>query len=430
MKNSKTVIFLLCLAALISCGEDRTKEFFEQTKETQWIYTTMKKCYMWKDQIKPQERSKFFVPASNFFSSLLYKDDKASFFTDSVYKGDYGMSFTLMRAPVGDNPSQVYALVLFVEPESPAGKAGVRRGTWISAINGKKLSTSSTPQLTSGDEIELATEYIEYDDLEDKRIWMQGDTITVGPSAPYNLSDIYVDTVHTVRDRNVGYILCNGFDSDDFADRINKIAGKFVARDVTDIVIDLRYNTGGSIANASCLASMLVPSERFGTPFCILSKGDNEVDTVYNYVQPQYTFHDKNIHFITGAETKGAAELLVSSVNIARGAYEVMTFGKSSVGSSMMVEKIDSPYGFSINPAVAYAFLPDGSILPEAGVTPDYVLDELAQKEQAIYLLGSTQEYLLYNVIYKITNGTLPEEHHAVQESVTVYTPQRRGYLR
>ena len=61
MRNSIFVLITLTLLTFVSCGEDRTHEFFEQTKENQWIYSTMKSHYLWSDKIKPQERSKFFV---------------------------------------------------------------------------------------------------------------------------------------------------------------------------------------------------------------------------------------------------------------------------------------------------------------------------------------------------------------------------------
>lgn len=430
MKNKNFVaIYLLSLFALLSCGDDRTQEFFDLTKENQWIYSTMRQEYLWSDKIKPQERSKFFVSASNFFNSLLYKDDNSSFFTDSVYSGDYGLTFTLMRDPILEVPNRVYALVLYVEPGSPAAIAGIRRGTWISAVNGKKLSTSSSSVLTSGENVQLATEYIEYDDMEDRRYWVQDDTVAVSASVPYEMTDIHIDSVYSVRDRNVGYLLCNSLNDDDFIDRINSISERFISRNVTDIVVDLRYNNGGSIANAAYLASLLVPSSLIGTPFCTLKKNDNVVDTLYNYVSTEYTLSDKRVFFITGEATKGVAELLVASVDASRAAYDVMTVGGKSAGSNVMVESHASPYGFSINPATAYAYSSDGKIVSAGGIKPDYELNDLEQIEQQIYPLGDEREYLLYSITYIITNGTLPANSSAAP-GYRISVPYRCDYIR
>ena len=401
-------LFAIFIPALfVGCGEDRTQEFFEQTKENQWIYTTMRSHYLWSNQIKPQERSRFFIPSSNFFSSLLYKEDKASFYSDAIYKGDYGMNVVLKRDPINVTPSQVYALVLSVEPGSPADKAGIRRGTWISVVNGKKLSMSGTSLFKNGDEIKLATEYIEYDDAENKNFWQHGDTLTVEASTSYELCDIVMDSVYTEGGKNIGYILCNRFNNDDFAKRIDGISAKFINNNVTDIVVDLRYTDEGSMSNACYLASVLVPSELAGTPFCTLRKSEKDVNATYEYIHPQYTLCDKKVYFITGSATKGVAELLVSSVNASRDTYDVMTLGENSAGSNVMVEKMVSPYGFSINPATAYLYSSDGTIISNKGITPDYKIDEQAQTG-IVYPLGNPQEYILYNAIYLISKGALP----------------------
>ena len=409
MRNKN--IFILCittLLTLISCGEDRTKEYEELTKENQWIYNTMKDVYLWKEDIKTPERSQFFNVSSKFFSSLLNKNDKASFLTDSLSMDNYGMSVALMRDPIAENPSQVYALVLFVEPNSPAHKAGIERGTWISAVNNNKLTISSESTFLQGDAVKLTTEYIEFDNEANNYFWVQSDTIELGASASYTACNICIDSIYTVRNKNIGYILCNNFDGDDFATKTDNILEKFLTKNVSDVIIDLRYNSGGVIVNAVKLASMIVPTGLAGTPFCTFKNKEEETDTVYNYTEQPFNIGDKKIYFIIGEETKGTAELVVSSVNASRDMYDVLTIGAKTAGINLMVENISSPYGFSISPATAVAYTSNGEILQTAGISPDYSFDELEQKNN-IYPLGEEQEYLLYNAFYIITNGTSPE---------------------
>ena len=408
MRNKNIVI--LCarsILALFSCGEDRTHEYYELTKENQWIYNTMKDVYLWKENIKTPERSQFFNEFSKFFSSLLSKNDNASFFTDEFSTDNYGMSVTLMRDPIAETPSKVYALVLFVEPGSAAHKAGIRRGTWISAVNNKELTISSESTLLKGEAAKLTTEYIEFDNEENRHFWVKGNTIEIEASAPHTSSNIYLDSIYNVRDKKVGYVVCNSFDGDDFTGKTHATIEKFLENGVTDIVIDLRYNTGGNIANATNLASMLVPSGCTGTPFGTLKDSNEEVDTIYNYSEQPYNVSDKKIYFIIGNNTTGTAELLASSVNASRTMYDVLIIGTASAGVNIMVENIISPYGFSINPAIAYTYCSNSKKLPEEGITPDYSIDELENKTN-IHALGEEQEYLLYNAFYIITNGTVP----------------------
>ena len=50
--------------------------------------------------------------------------------------------------------------------------------------------------------------------------------------------------------------------------------------------------------------------------------------------------------------------------------------------------------------------LENGDIL--TAISPDFQLDELKLIEN-IHTLGSGQEYILYNIVYYITNGSMPE---------------------
>lgn len=400
-------LLVIIMFALSSCGEDRTHEYFKKTKENQWIYDTMKEVYLWRDEIKSPEYSQFFVPSKNFFSSLLHKEDIVSHFTDTVSAGDYGMTLAVMRDPISERPSKVYALVLFVEHGSPAYAAGIERGMWISSANGKSFTTSNYSQLTTGNGVDVGTERMDYDDDADKYYWTATDTVAIGAAAPYSVANIVIDSVYSIRNKKVGYMLCNSFDGEDFKDRCDEVFSEFLSEDVSEVVIDLRYNSGGSITNASYMASSLVPATLAGTPFSILKDSKGDIDTTYNYTESLFSLGEKKIYFLTGSRTKGSAELLAGSVNSSRSMYDVMTVGEATAGSSIIVEEIVSPYGFSINPATAVACMPNGEPFSESDSKPDYIVNELDNKE--LHQLGNDQELLLYSTLYLIVNGHIPE---------------------
>lgn len=408
--NSLFTLLFISFITLISCGEDRTHEYLEQTKENQWIYTTMQNVYLWKEEIKAPAHSQYFTPYSKFFSSLLNKNDKASFFADGTSTYNYGMRFALMRDPIAEKPSQVYALVLFVEPNSAADIAGIKRGMWISAVNKKKLTTSSEKTLQQGDAAKLATEYIEFDNEAGTYFWVPNDTIDIMQAAPYEICSMPVDRIYTERDKNIGYVLCNNFDEENFIDKANAIIENFIAQDVSNIIIDLRYSTGGNIANAVSFASMLVPQNLADTPFCTLKDNNETTVATYNYTKQKFCVGDRKIYFIIGKETTGTAELLVSSVNASRDMYDVYIIGESSAGVNLMTEEIISPYGFTINPVTSVAYSANGEILPNDGIKADFTFDELEQVNN-IHPLGDKQEYLLYNTLYIIEYGTSATSH-------------------
>ncbi|MBQ8336224.1 MAG: hypothetical protein IJY44_01680 [Bacteroidaceae bacterium] len=406
-----TEIFLVSLLALLfsSCGEDRSHEYYELTKENQWIYNTMLDVYLWNGSITQPLQARFFDKPSNFFAALLHNNDKASFFTDTVSAGDYGMRLSVMYDPLLLYPRAVYALVTYVEPNSPAAKAGIERGAWISSANGKSFTKNNYSVLESGTGLAAGTEYIDYDDEKGIYYWVKSDTIAIGQSQPYERANISLDTVYAVRDKKAGYIFCNSFNGDDFKGKCDNVFSRFSAEDVQAVIIDLRYNSGGAIENAAYMASSLVPAGLSGTPFAVLKNSDNEIDTTYCYSEPLFSIGDKKLYFLIGEGTKSVAELLAASVNGSRSMYDAYIIGKRSSGTNIIVESIDSPYGFKISPATAIACLPDGTPLQAEGIGPDYEVDELEQIER-IYNIGNEQEFLLYNTLYHIANGYMPSD--------------------
>ena len=290
-----SLVIALVVAIFSSCGEDRTHEYYDLTAENQWIYSQMQEVYLWRDKIKEPSRSTFFSTPSKFFSTLLYSGDKTSFFTDTVSAGSYGMTLAVMRDPIGERPSKVYALVLMVEPGSPADVAGIERGTWMSSVDGATFTTTKYTVLQSGVGGDFATEYIEYDDEEQKYYWVPGDTLHVGPSVDYAARAVYLDTIYTVRSKNVGYLVLNNFSGEDFVQQTQDALLRFVANNVDDVIVDLRYCTGGSVANAASLASMFVEPALYGTPFGSLVDADAVPDTTYCYTRQQTTVCDKKL---------------------------------------------------------------------------------------------------------------------------------------
>ena len=207
-----------------------------------------------------------------------------------------------------------------------------------------------------------------------------------------------------MRSSKIGYILCNTLNGSTITEEFQDIILDFLSQDVTDIILDVRYCTGGTLENAANIASAFVPTSLAGTPFATLT--GKEEETLAHPVSP-VNASDKKLYIIMGNATKGAVETLIASVNASRGMYEVLTIGASTAGANVLTREFQSPFAFSINPAVALISASNGIELSAAGIAPDYPLDEL-EEIQHIYPLGNEREYILRNVQYLIVNGNMP----------------------
>lgn len=420
MKRPDTIFLLFAsLLILTACGEDRTYQYLELTKENQWIYAEMQNNYLWNDSIKKPERNKFFQESEDFFKGLLVKEDKSSYFTDSASLTSYGISFAVMRDPLGIKTSKCYALTLFVAPGSPAHKAGLKRGTWITAVGKSDITTSNYSILENGTHTTLSTSRIAINDEDNSYYWTEGDSLTMEQAVELEETILYLDTIYNIPNRKVGYIVYNRFETENDANGIYNAFKRMNDAGITDLILDLRYNHGGSLETAARVASCLVPPTATQDIFCEIKRNDSNSDknSTYMFTEESSRLDAENIYILTTKATSGTAEAFIAAMQNTLGSGRVKVLGSGTAGNNMYNETLQSPFNFTINPVTGNLYTSDGNILSPYGIHPNYAVDELSQL-YTVYPLGEQQEYMLYSTIYLITNGTLPQPQSDINVSI------------
>ncbi len=419
MKYNIVKYLLLTLIFVIGCGEDRTYEYLELTQENQWIFQKMQDVYLWNDSMKQPQEQKFFAKSNIFFESLLQKKDKYSHFADSAISTGYGISYTIMRDPLNKQRSKYYALVLFVEPGSPADNAGLKRGDWITKIGKSNINSNNYGYLDRGEATTIYTSRITLDEENMEYIWQNADTLQMNTATTLAPTGLYIDTVYNQRNHKIGYMVYKSF-SQESKEKTAKAIEKFKQKNITELIIDLRYNNSGSLSVCSELASMLISTDNIGKTFCKLTHNNlnSEQDTTYKYTSTN-TLALNKLYIICGTATLGAAETFISALQNTLGSNNAITIGEATTGKNIMTQEFESPYNFTINPATAFIENAEGESLYPYGITPSHTINELANFYN-IYKLGSTQEYLLYNTIFYIVNGTLPP-NATTSKAINIY---------
>ena len=130
----------------------------------------------------------------------------------------------------------------------------LKRGDIFYAIDGTPLTLSNYRSLlgASSYTLNLATY-----DAQNETLTPNNTSVSLSKTN-YSENPIYINQVINTGNNKVGYLMYNGFigsATNDLA--LNNVFGEFKSESINELVLDLRYNPGGSVRTAIWLASMM-----------------------------------------------------------------------------------------------------------------------------------------------------------------------------
>jgi len=350
----RIISFFLFIVIFINCKKDSAVApvpivIKEATDVNKFIYNGLKDYYLWVDQVPNLIAQKYtvkdslnaflntFTDPNTLFTSLLYKYqtiDKWSFIVDDAAIIDnwiQGISETMgydfMLARIGTT-GNVFGFVRYVYKGSPAEKAGLKRGDLFMKVNDQQLTETNYSTLLFNVltyKLSLATVSANVISLNGKSVSMTAVQMQENP--------IQLDTVLNVNNLKVGYLVYNGFNSD-FDIQLNDVFKKFKDASIDKLVLDLRYNGGGSVQTAIYLASMIygtstskvfVKSQYNANYQAYIISTDGAASLIENFTDkilktattaetPINTLNLTSLSVITSDNTASASELLINGL--------------------------------------------------------------------------------------------------------------------
>lgn len=261
MKLRHYLLLCLTMLTLASCREKATPD------ETAWekyyinIFagSMMSTYYLWADEIEnalkkwqtdadPVEKVKEVRYSADKWTQMLpsYSEMIGSMSSEGVSYG-YEFEFYLLQA----NSNAVCAVVTLCYPDTPAAEAGIKRGDVITKINGKSITTENYQDLYYSD-------------------FMGGTSCTLtmydGTMAKLQSRNVYENPVLECKVfdcdyKKVGYMVYTSFTLESCSNLIDACK-YFKEEGVKELILDLRYNSGGYVMTENLLASMLAPAEQ------------------------------------------------------------------------------------------------------------------------------------------------------------------------
>jgi len=453
-KKAFAVIALLAVAG--SCKEDEPLHPNEPVNN--WISANMNFWYYWTDQI-PAEQDRTLEPDA-FFKSLLSDEDRFSWIQENYQEllnslqgvnREAGYEFVLYRESEGSN--NVVSQVLYVKPNSPASTAGIKRGDLISQINSQQLTVDNYQSLlkaTSSDH----TISISALDITTKTFG-PAQTISISP-VEYTENPNYLSKVFAYDNRRIGYYVYNFFangppsSANQYTNEMDNIFSSFQSQGITDLILDLRFNSGGAESAAKNLASLVGRDVGIANIFvtheyneqvrsAILADPKLGESYLNNYFasKPQGVggfLTDARVYILTGSRTASASELIINGLRPFMEVYLIgnITVGKN-LGSVSLYDEDDPENTWGMQPIVTKLLNSLGQSNYANGFAPQQL-----EEDNSLYLypLGDPKERLLNVALQHITGspviGRRKEEYGPVLGDVISHSldlKRRSGLL-
>lgn len=416
-----------------------------------FIWKGLNLYYLWQENIPNLADDRFsnqgklnnFLQAydspETLFESLLYREDASGRKTDrwSVLFSDFRVLENLLQGTSKSNGMEyglsytdasqigVFGYVRYILPGTDAAGKDIHRGDIFYAINGTTLNRSNYQALLSE-----ATYTLNLADDVNGTLVPNGRSVTLTKSE-YSEDPVYIHNTHTSGSHKIGYLMYNGFYSN-YDSTLNNAFGQFASEGVTDLVLDLRYNGGGSVRTATYLASMitgqfngqLFAREQWNAKLqAYFESNDASVlDNLFtNKLSDNTTINSlslNKVYILTSGTTASASELVI---NCLQPYVDVVVIGDTTTGKNVgSVTLYDSPnfsannrngsHRYAMQPIVLKTVNKNGFGDYSDGIGPEVILKE---KLTTLGVLGDPAEPLYAAAIAKITQlgRSLPQDN-------------------
>lgn len=390
-------------------------------------------------------------PGKFFDDILLFSEDRFSFYSDDYTKltqqlagisKSNGLEFGLIRFS-GSN--DIFGYVWYVVPGSDAATKDISRGELFTGVNGSTMNLNNYADLLFGDS---DTYTLNMASIVDEEIGPNGKDVTLTKLEGLMENPVFLDKIFTIGENKIGYLVYNGFTNEYDAD-LNEAFGRFKAGGVTDLVLDMRYNPGGSVNTARLLSSMIYGTNTSDVFLKAKYNGkyqsyldDNDIDVkdyFANEISSGIALNTLNLSKVYVLATNSSASASELVMNCLAPYVDVVHIGEATRGknefSTTMVDNASNDYIYSpatkngINTKNNWAIQPligrnenaDGFSDYTAGLMPNIELEEdLAN----LGVLGDQNEPLLARAIQEIT-GISGKRGFTVQLPAKVMTSSK-----
>ena len=397
-------------------GVDAPKECSIDS-QNKFVYDVLHDSYLWKDEVpdvnvsqsyyaSPESVLKELRSSHDPFSFMMSAKEEKSYFQEGK-NDNFGFDFII--APIDE--TRYPLLISYVYPNSPAKLKGINRGEFITKVDGIEITKTNYHDVL---------DVLEKQDSVTLTFLKQGAvTSQYIQKSTYNIEPILYHDVLRNGNHRVGYMVFQDF-IDTAIPSVDSVFISFKQDHVNDLILDLRYNGGGSDKIAGHLASLIGGSNVANNIFHRVSF--NQRYAHYNYEkhfeqQQANALNLNRVFVITTKATCSASELVINALRASANNIEVIQVGSATCGK---------PYGY----AEAGIFC-DKALFAIDMTTKnsdgegDYIhglIPTCSAEDGYLNDFGDPSESMLQEVLYYIDNGSCSSNKSA--RSATSFKPK------
>ena len=326
MRQMKWLLTLLAGVVIVSsckkedgvASDPQTGAVADKIKDTVLLYS--RDIYLWNSQIPSSFNPRTYGAPDKIMTAIRTYSQEPGF-TQPVDRWSFAINQTEWDN-ISSGVTQDFGLSVFfyadgdlrvksVEKQSPAAKAGIRRGWRITKLNGNSNITNSNSTFIIEQVFNSNSTLFTF-------LKPDGSTADIQlNSATYQEDPIFLDTVYTIGIKKTGYLVFNSFlgDTNKIYGDFQRIFSRFSQEGVGDMIVDLRYNGGGYVAVQNKLANYLVPAA--GNGALMMKQEYNNSNKQYNsstFFSKLGSLNPGRIFFIVSNNTASASELLINNL--------------------------------------------------------------------------------------------------------------------
>ena len=368
-------------SALSACsGESGTEFDCSLQGQKAYVASIMSNYYLWYDQVpavdyaaagSPEElMQQMTYTELDHWSGMQRQQERTQFFDQGRFQG---LGYTLGQDDAGG------LRISWVHEGSAAGRAGLDRGALIIGVNGRRIEDLSSAELGN----ELSQDVVvhrvqELDGTVHDVELRQGDV---------EITSVKSVTILPSARGPVGYLMFTTFVRPGEQELADAFA-QFRAANVQELVIDLRYNSGGLLSTAAILAS-LIDASGAGKPLILETYNDLHPEMNRQRLMfelPQAVDVPRIVFLVTG-RTASASEQVINGLEPY---LDVQVVGSRTLGKPVGADSW-THCEYAIAPITFHSLNADGTGDYFNGIDPDCeVGDDL------LHRLGDADEAQLH----------------------------------